>query len=63
MLRNETKLSQAKCNIQSCRIDSLINNLGQASPAAVYNRLLCPQCITQNLAIFTLIVSNEFDSL
>ncbi len=39
------------------RIGPLVTNLGQSSAANIYNRLLCPQCVAQNLSVFALIVS------
>ena len=38
------------------RFGSLIQHFSESSPVAVYNRLLCPQCVTQTIAIATLLV-------
>ena len=39
------------------RIGNVITNFPETEFTAVYNRLLCPRCVTQNIAIATLLVS------
>ncbi len=48
---------QSRVGAAQERFGSLIENLGGSSPANIYNRLMCPQCVTQQLAIFFLGVS------
>ena len=40
------------------RFGALVDNLSNSSGVAVYNRLMCPRCIAQNMAIATLLVSS-----
>ena len=56
-----TREGEAGAPFAEDRLGSLINNLGQSSPTAIYNRLLCPQCVAQNLAIFFLLVRSIFN--
>eukprot|EP00095_Tigriopus_kingsejongensis_P001260 snap_masked-scaffold374_size191929-processed-gene-0.18 protein:Tk01260 transcript:snap_masked-scaffold374_size191929-processed-gene-0.18-mRNA-1 annotation:"periplasmic solute binding family protein" len=41
------------------RVGAFVHNLGEASPVAIHNRLLCPQCFVQTISISTLLYAGK----